>query len=232
MTLTFVKTNVHPGEPVTAQAWNDIVDGLFDVQTILSTGSGAVRVTVTGDPHDVAAARVIATDATGVRYEATQQLAPADPFVFPKLTAGAYTITVTAPGCTDGTSTVTVASDGTVTPNPVPVALAFTGKRMPNVLGVAWSTAAGTLATINPRVLDASGNGIPLTGFDTAYNTMPVIMQWPGPDEVVPAGSDAYVIVATIIKPAVLVPAPNFIGMTVSQAQAAAEAVGLHIKVV
>lgn len=231
MPLTFVKTNVHPGEPVTAQAWNDIVDGLFDVQSILATGSGTVRVAVTGDQQDVDAARVVATDANGVRYEAVQQLAPGDPFVFPKLTAGAYTIAVTAPQCTTGTGAVTVANDGSASPNPVPIALAFTGKRMPNVLGAAWKTAAATLAAVNPRVLDASGKGIPLTGFDAAYNDVPVIMQWPDPDEIVPLGTDPYVIVATIVKPTVLIPTPNFVGMTIAQAQAAATAAGLSIKV-
>jgi len=232
MPLTFTKTNVKPGEPVTAQAWNDIVNGLFDVQSILATGSGTVRAAVTGDQRDIDAARVVATDANGVRYEAVQQLAPGDPFVFPKLTAGAYTITVSAPSCTSGTGTVTVANDGTATPDPVPIALAFAGKRMPSVLGAKWSDAAASLAAVNPRVLDASGKGIPLTGFDTAYNDAPVLMQWPDPGEIVPAGQDPYVIVATIIKPTVLVPTPNFVGMTVGEAQAAATAAGLLIKLV
>jgi hypothetical protein len=232
MPLNFIKTNVKPGEPVTAQAWNAIVDGLFDVQSILATGSGTVKVTVTGDQRDIDDARVVATDSNGVRYEAVQQLVPGDPFVFPKLTAGAYTIAVTAPSCTTGTGTVTVANDGTATPNPVPIALASTGKRMPDVLGVAWKTAAPALATINPRVLDASGKGIPLTGFDPAYADVPVLMQWPDPGELVQAGKDPYVIVATIIKPAVLIPTPDFIGLTVAQAQAAATQAGLVIKLV
>ncbi len=232
MPLTFTKTVVKPGEPVTAQAWNDIVNGLFDVQAILATGSGTVRVLVTGDQRDIDAARVVATDANGVRYEAVQQLAPGDPFVFPELTAGAYTITVSAPSCANGTGTVTVANDGTATPTPVSIALAFTGTRMPNVLGAKWSAAAAALATVHPRVLDASGKGIPLTGFDAAYSDAPVIMQWPDPDEIVPAGQDPYVIVATIIKPAVLVPTPNFLGLTIAEAQAAATAAGLLIKLV
>jgi len=232
MPLTFTKTNVKPGEPVTAQAWNAIVDGLFDVQTILATGSGTVHVAVTGDQKDIDAARVVATDAGGVRYEAVQQVAPGDPFVFPKLSAGAYTISVSAPSCTTGTGTVTIANDGTATPDPVPIALAFAGKRMPNVLGAKWSDAAATLATINPRVLDASGKGIPLTGFDPDYKDVPVLMQWPDPDEIVPAGKDPYVIIATIVKPAVLIPTPNFIGMTVAEAQAAAAQAGLVIKLV
>ena len=232
MALDFVKTNVHPGEPVTAQAWNAIVDGLFEVQSILATGTGTVRVTVTGDQRDISVARVIATDAAGVRYEAVEQTAPGDPFVFPKLTAGAYTIVVSAPGCTNGTGTVTVGNDGAATPNPVPIALAFTGKRMPNVLGMKWKEAAPALATINPRALDASGKGVPLTGFDAAYADVPVLMQWPDPDEVVPAAKDPYVILATIVKPAVLVPTPNFIGLTFAQAQALAASSNLVIKMV
>jgi hypothetical protein len=57
-------------------------------------------------------------------------------------------------------------------------------------------------------------------------------MQWPDPDEIVPAGKDPYVIIATIVKPAVLIPTPNFIGMTVAEAQAAAAQAGLVIKLV
>jgi hypothetical protein len=232
MPLNFVKTNVTPGEPVTAQAWNAIVDGLFEVETILSAGSGTVRVTVTGAQADIDAARVVATDANGVRYEAVQQSKPGDPFVFSKLTAGAYAITVSAPSCTDGTGSVTIANDGTAIPNPVPIALVFAGARMPNVLGKAWKDAVGALQTINPHVLDASGKGVPLVGFDTAYTNVPVIMQWPGPDEIIPGGKDPYVIVASIVKPAILEPTPTFVGMTITQAQSAAAAAGLLIKIV
>lgn len=232
MALDFEKTNVVPGEPVTAQAWNAIVDGLFEVQSILRTGSGTARVAVSGDARDVNVARVIATDVNGVRYEAVEQTTPTDPFVFPKLTAGAYNITVSAPGCTTGTGAVTINNDGSATPNPVPIALVFTGKRMPNVLGAKWKDAVAAVSAVAGRVLDASGKGVPLTGFDTAYNDAPVLMQWPDPDEVVPAGKDPYVIIATIIKPVQFIPAPNFVGMTLTQATAAATAAGLTIKVV
>ncbi|MEP7000468.1 MAG: hypothetical protein ABI969_08300 [bacterium] len=232
MALDFTRTNVVPGEPVTAQAWNAIVDGLFEVQAILATGSGTVRVAVTGDQRDIDAARVVATDAAGVRYEAVQQLAPGDPFVFPKLTAGAYTITVSAPACTNGTGSVTIANDGTATPNPVPIALAFAGARMPNVLGAKWKDAAAIVAPVNPRVLDAAGKGVPLIGFDPGYADLPVLMQWPDPDEIIPAAKNPFVIVAAVIKAAVLVPTPNFIGLTVAQAQVEAAKSGLLIKVV
>jgi hypothetical protein len=231
MPLNFTKTNVKPGEPVTAQAWNAIVDGLFEVQSILLTGAGSVRVTVTGDQRDVDAARVVATDAGGVRYEAVHQAAAGEPFVFPRLTAGAYTVGVSAPGCTTGTASVTVASDGSATPSPVPVALVFTGRRMPNVLGMKWKDAVGVLQPVSPRALDASGKGVPLTGFDAQYADAPVLMQWPDPDEIVPTGKDPFVIIATIIKPAAIVATPNVIGRTVAQAQIDLAKVGLQLKI-
>jgi hypothetical protein len=127
---------------------------------------------------------------------------------------------------------VTIANDGAATPNPVPIALVFAGKRMPSVLGLKWKDAVGPLQPVNPRALDASGKGIPLAGFDAGYTDAPVLMQWPDPEEIIPAGRDPYVIIATIIKPAVLVPTPNFINLTIAQAQALAAASGLTIKVV
>lgn len=232
MPLTFTKTNVSPGEPVTAQAWNALVDGLFDVQAVLLTGAGTVRVSVTGDQRDIDAALVVATDVSGVRFEAVRPASPGDPFTFPRLTAGAYTISVSAPGCTTANAAVTVASDGSAAPDPVPVALAFTGKRMPNTLGLKWKDAVGQLQAVAPRVLDASGKGVPLTGFDAQYNDAPVLMQWPDPDEVVPNGKDPFVIIATIIKPAAIVTTPNVIGKTVTQAQIELAKVGLQLKIV
>jgi hypothetical protein len=195
MALDFVKTNVKPGEPVTAQAWNAIVDGLFEVESILSAGSGTARVTLTGDQRDIDVATVVATDANGVRYAATRQAKPGDPFMIPRLAAGAYTVTASARGCTDGTAAVTIANDGTATPNPVPVALVLSGKRMPYVLGAKFKDVVGAVQTINPRVLDASGKGVPLTGFDAAHGDAPVLMQWPDPDDVgerVGAGSGGH----------------------------------------
>jgi hypothetical protein len=232
MPLNFTKTNVAPGEPVTAQAWNAIVDTLFEVQTILSAGTGPVRVAVTGDQRDIDAAHVVATDAGGVRYEATPQTAPGDPFVFPRLAAGAYTVSVSAPSCTTGTGAVTVASNGTATPNPVPIPLVSTGKRMPNVLGAKWKDAVGPLAAVSPLALDASGKGVPLTGFDAAYADMPVLTQWPDPGELVPAGQTPYVIVGTIVKPPAIVATPNLIGKTLAEAQVTLATAGLQLKTV
>ncbi|MEP7380580.1 MAG: hypothetical protein ABI910_02785 [Gemmatimonadota bacterium] len=232
MPLSFTKTNVSPGEPVTAQAWNALVDGLFDVQAVLLTGAGSVRVSVTGDQRDIDAARVVATDINGVRYEAVHQAGAGDPFTFPRLTAGAHTIAVSAPGCTTANAAVTVADDGSATPDPVLVALAFTGKRMPNALGIKWKDAVALLQPVSPRVLDAAGKGIPLSGFDAQYNDAPVLMQWPDPNEVVPGGQDPFVIIATIIKPAAIVTTPNIIGKSVTQAQLELAKLGLQLKIV
>ena len=232
MPLNFVKQDVNPGEPITAQAWNAIVDGLFDVQSVLLTGSGSVRVTVTGNQPDIDAARVVATDAGGVRYESVPPSHAGDPFVFSRLTAGAYTIQVTAPGCTDATATVTVNTDGSATPNPVPVALAFTGQRMPAVLGSKWKDAVASLQPLAPTALDASGAGVALTGFSADVGDLPIIVQWPDAGEIVPVGKTPFVCIAAPIKAPTVVTTPNLIGLPVTKAQATLASLGLQLKVV
>jgi len=231
MALTFTKTNVSPGEPVTAQAWNDIVDGLFEVQAILNATGGTVTVRLTNPGLDLSRARVTASRAGAPPAESIRPIAPGDQFTFPQLTAGAYEVRAEMPGFTVATASVTVNPDGTATPQPLEIALTANAQVMPNVLGLAYPAAALLLQAVHPRVLDASGNDLPLQGFDADYNSAPVLMQFPPPGQVAPA-TGSLVIVATVIKETPLVATPNIVGLTVAQAQTALAKVGLTLKLV
>jgi hypothetical protein len=226
-----VKTNVSPGEPVTAQAWNDIVDALFDTQAVLKTVGGTVTVHITNPNLDLSKARVTASRSGSPPAEAIRPIPPDNLFTFPALQAGAYEIRAEMPGFAVATGSVTVNSDGTVTPQPLEIALTANAQIMPNVLGLLYPAAAAQLQTIHPRVLDASGKDLPLTGFSSDYNNAPVLTQYPLPGQVAPT-TGSLVIVATVIKPTPLVPTPNLLGLTVAQAQAALASVGLSIKVI
>src|SRR5262245_43248376 len=114
--LDFVKTNVNPGEPVTAQAWNAIVDGLFEAQSILKAGGGTVRVHVTNTPFDAAKGRVTATRSGAPPAEAIRPIPPDTAYVFPRLAEGAYQIRADAPGFAPALGSVTVSATGDVTP--------------------------------------------------------------------------------------------------------------------
>lgn len=231
MPLDFVKQNVVPGEPVTAQAWNNIVDGLFEVQAILLAAGGMARVLITNTGLDPGKVRVTATRAGAPPSEAIRPVAPDTHFVFPRLEAGSYTIRAEAPGFAAQTGALTVATDGSVTPDPLELALVPSGEFMPNVLGMEWEDAAALLQVIKPRVMDAAGKDLPLQGFDSAYNSKPVLMQWPSPGEPAPA-TGSIVIVATIITQQPLVTVPNLSGLTVSQAQTELAKLGLTLKIV
>jgi hypothetical protein len=231
MALDFVKTNVQPGEPVTAQAWNNIVNGLFEVQAILKAAGGEAHVRVTNPGLDLSTVRVTAARTGAPPAEAIRPIAPDIDFIFPRLEAGAYTVSADAPGFTAQTGALNVASDGTVAPDPLELALVPAGSFMPNVLGLKWKDAAPLLNVIHPRVIDAGGKDLPLTGFDAAYNDKPVLMQFPLPGDPAPV-TGSFVIVAGIFQQKPLVTTPNLAGLTVAQAQTELAKLGLAMKIV
>ena len=227
--LNFKKTNVNAGEPVTAQAWNDIVNTLFEVQTILTAAAAVVRVQITNPNFDTAAGRVTASRDGAPPAEAIRPIPPSTEYTFPRLDAGAYQIRAEAPGFTAAVGTVTVGATGDVTPQPLQLALTPSATPMPNVLGQKLPAALTALQTIQPRVLDTVGKDLPLTGFDAAYNDAPVLTQWPDPGELAPT-TGSLIIVATVIQPEPTVAVPDLSNMTFAQAQDALAKVGLMIK--
>src|SRR6185436_8576946 len=91
----FIAKLVHPGEPLTAQAWNDLVNAIDDTHKFLEATTHIVRVRITNTDLDPKAVRPIANDKHHVLAE---------------LEIGAYTIRAEAPGFADATATVTIAS--------------------------------------------------------------------------------------------------------------------------
>ncbi len=229
--LDFVKTNVNPGEPVTSQAWNAIVDGLFEVQSTLKAGGGTVRVRITNTPFDTAAGRVTAERAGAPPAEAIRPIGTGTEYVFPRLAEGAYQVRAAAPGFAPALGAVTVGATGDVTPALLELTLTPNAEVMPNVLGLKLPAAAAQLQTIHPRVLDAAGHDLPLTGFDPDYNDAPVLTQWPDPGEIAPA-TGSLVVVAAVIKPPPLVTVPDLTNLTLAEATTALTGLGLTVKVI
>lgn len=229
--LNFSKTHVNPGEPVTAQAWNDIVDGLFEAQALLKAAGGTATVQVTGAGLDPRRVRVTATSSDGTPAEALRPIPPNTEFIFPRLSAGAYQIRVEVPGFDVATGAVTVGSDGAVTPKPLAIALTANRVVMPNVFGLKLPEAVTALGSLQLRILDVSGKSLPKTGFESTYNTAPVLVQSPAPGELVPP-EGAFLVVASGLVVEPLVSVPNLQGKTYSQARSMLEALGLKINVI
>jgi len=231
MPLDYIPTHAAPGDPVTAEAWNALVDGLSAAQEVLKAASGTGRVLLTGTGLDPQTARVTATRTGAPPVEAVRPVAGDTHFTLPRLPAGAYVVIASAPGFTPTQGALTIAATGAAQPDPLTLALTATQVRMPNVLGLALPQAVQQLAQVQLRILDSHGVSLPASGFASAYITLPVLMQWPDPGELAPpSGTMAQVVVAAPPQAAPapqMVTVPNVMGLTAANAQAAIQAAGL-----
>ena len=228
MALDFQKNNVNPGEPVTADAWNAIVDGLFEVEQVIKAAGGMVRVAISNPSFPTDGARVVAYRQNAAPAQAIAPIPPSTEWIFPRLEPATWTVRAEAPGWTPAEATVTVDGSGTVTPQPVQLAPTMSGAYMPNVLGRLLPDAITALGTIQLRIVDALGKDLPATGFSTDYNTQPVIMQWPEAGELVKSSGN-FIVVAGVVKQQPLALVPNLSNMTFAQATVALRNVGLNI---
>ena len=232
MPLDFARTHVAPGEPVTADAWNAIVDGVFESQAVLKAVGTTARVRINAPDLDPSTARVTATRAGAPPAEAIRPIAPDTFFVFPRLPEGAYVVKASAPGYTPAEGSLTVTAAGAATPDPLELALSRSRAVMPRLLGVKLPAALALIAQVPVRIVDVAGKDLPRTGFDPSYNDKPVLMQWPLPGELAPAsGSEAHLVVATAVA-AQTTTVPNLSNLNLAQATAALQEAGLEIRVV
>lgn len=229
--LDFEKVHVHPGEPVTAEAWNKLVDGVFEAQQALKVTGATARVRITNAGLDLGSVRVTATHPERPPAEAIAPVAPSLDFVFPSLLAGAYSVNIEAPGFTSQTHALTVAADAAVSPNPLEVALTQAQQFMPRVFGSKLPAAITALGAAQLTIVDVAGKSLPKTGFDTEYNDAVVLVQWPTPGLLVPS-TGAFLVVSAGLVSQPLVSVPNLKNLTFAAAKAQLEAIGLKINVI
>ncbi|MEJ8849529.1 PASTA domain-containing protein [Variovorax rhizosphaerae] len=222
----FIKTLVNPGEPVTAESWNDIVTALSQVHLHLeATEATALKVQVTNPGIDLASVRVSAIRADGVAVDAVAPVAPSTQHIFSGLSAGSYALSVAAPGYQTATAAIT-APDATVQN----VALTPSGAFMPGVFGLTLQEALATLnnALISvSRVLDVTGTDVPTANPGAQYSSSRVLMQLPDAGSAVPTGQSVQLVIAAVLAPQPSIEIPPLTGLTLAEAQKALESLGL-----
>src|SRR5262249_20792042 len=106
-----IPTPVNPGEPVTAQAWNVIVDGIAGIANYLdTTETRSLQITITNTQADPDRTRVTATRDDGGVFAAVAPAPPGTNWVFTGLRAGSYSLRVESDGFAAKVQQVTVPS--------------------------------------------------------------------------------------------------------------------------
>lgn len=218
---------VTAGEPVTAEGWNGLVNGLRTLyQAVIALGGAAVDVEVTGAPGadvDVVAEPLGA----GRAVRALPPFGTRTRHQLVGLTDGPWRVHVFAPGRRAEARDITVPR-----PDVLAVALAVDGVVVPDVFGRPAQEALDLLRAAPvgvESIFDTTGGEVPATTLPPEYVNAPVLAQLPPGGTVVAATGRVRVVVASALRREPVVAMPSLIGLSLAEAQRALEAVGLRM---
>jgi len=224
----FTATSAAPGEPLTAQAWNEVVEGIRALYRFLETNAGtSLRVVVLNAAVDLAVVRVTAVRDDGLAVEGVRPVPPSAEFVFPDLPPGAYSVRASTAGFTPAVENVTI-------PRAEVVELTMTpsGAFMPMLIGLDLQTALSTLGDLGiqvARILDVAGRDVAPARPDPEYRDAPVLVQHPAPGVAVPPEGSTQLVVAAALSTEATAEVPSLSGLTLAEAQKALESIGLKV---
>lgn len=222
----FVAKPVKPGEPVTAQAWNEIVNGLADVFAFLEATAGtSLKVAISNADASLGLTRVVAISDTGEVTDAARPVGTAKEFTLRGLAPGAYTIRAESPGFVPAQTSVTLPST-----QPVALSMEKAAPFMPNVFGAELLTGLATLRTagvVVSRVVDITGRDVPPANPGAEFGSAVVLAQLPDAGQPVPTGTTAQLVVSASLQVEATVEMPSLAGLTLDEARRVLEQLGL-----
>lgn len=220
---------VSPGEPVTAQGWNAMVNGLSALyDAVIALGGAALDVAVTGpDGAPVSHASIVAEPlGEGRPVRALPPFGGRVVHLLVGLTDGPWRVHVSAPGFGTEVREVTLP-----TSEPLAVALEVSGVIVPDLFGLATRAAIDTTRSLGidvDAILDTTGREVSRLSLPPEYVDAPVLLQLPHAGTVVPLGTGRVrLVVASALRREPVVTMPSLIGLSLTEAQEVLERVGL-----
>jgi hypothetical protein len=222
-----------PGDPVTAEGWNNFRQAVLALYDALNKSFGTLTVAVkakgTGAAIPDATVTVVPTGG-GDRPFRSALFAGADVRLFQiqNLAPGAYDLVVEAAGFAKETRAIVMDEAGAsqalaVEMTPTEITLA-----MPNLFGLAVNVAmeqAANAGLVVARIIDSYGTDIPPADVPEAAKTSPVLNQVPEAGEAVPKNAPVQLHISARVTQQVKM--PSLLGLTVAEAKAKLESVGL-----
>ena len=218
---------VSPGEPVTAQGWNALVDalsGLYDAVLALGGEALQLQVSSSGEPIMTALAVALPVDG-GQPVLAIPPYGEITHYTLSGLTPGAWRLHVAAPGFVAAVRDIEVPAA-----DPVPVNLDLAGAIMPDVFGRPAPEALQVLSSAGvqvSRILDITGRDLPPGAAASEFDNAPVLAHTPDPGTIVPVAARARLVLAASIKAEPVIEVPSLAGLTLTEAARVIEDLGL-----
>jgi hypothetical protein len=218
---------VSPGQPVTAQGWNaiiDAIDTLYDFA--LALGTGMVEVSVLDGNTPVSGATVVATPAQGgLPVAAVPPHGGNRHYILGGLVPGAWVLEVAAAGYKAGSINFDVPLD-----TPLTVALERSGALMPDLFGMTAISALGELKNrhiATERVIDVTGRELPPAKLPPDAQNALILAQQPANGSVLAPGDRARLVVSLTVTQEPVVTMPNLTGLTLDETREVLDRSGL-----
>lgn len=223
--------HVEPGRPITAAAWNDILDSLGLLRDgINAIGSGELQVTVhlAGQTSQkIPEAEVVAVSKnTGRAIRAARPFPGRDAHTVSGIGPGSWDLHISASNYLTRTETVTFPA-----PAPVTVGLTLDGKAVPDLFAKQLSEAKTVLAPLGikiEKIVDSAGKD---HAIDSAPANMVVLYQLPAKGTVIkPAVDRIRLVIAAEVEITGMVKVPDVTGMSPTKAAAKLAEYGLKME--
>ncbi len=219
-------TSVNPGDPLTAQAWNSVVDGLQGLyDAVIALGGATLEVEVSGPDHRET---VVIAEPLG-EGRATQALPPFGErtrHLLVGLTDGPWRVHVSAPGFATQKREVTMPQT-----DPLAVQLSIDGVVIPDFFGQPLRGVLDKVRSLGidaDALLDTTGREVSRTSVPPEYVDSPVLLQLPEAGAVVASGTGRVrLVVASALRRDPVVTMPSLVGLSLTEAKQVLDRLGL-----
>ena len=219
-------TSVNPGDPLTAQGWNAVVDGLQSLYgAVIAMGGAMLEVEVTGpDPRE---AVVVAEPlGEGRASEALPPFGQRTRFLLVGLTDGPWRVHVSALGFGTQVREITMPQS-----DPLAVTLSVDGVVVPDFFGQPVRGVLDQLRSLGidaDALLDTTGREVSRSNLPPEYVDSPVLLQLPDAGAVVPSGTGRVrLVVASALRRDPVITMPSLVGLSLTEAQQVLDRLGL-----